>query len=151
MMSDTTSSPGKLAFIVEDEADSRELLKVILEDENWRVECAKSGSEALRVLTDRHRGEIKNFDPDVMLLDLRLADMSGLEVIEQLQKRGVKIPPTVIITAGTPLTLNEAMSRAGTIGLRKPFDFEELFSAIAVVIAMARTASAQDRLPGITP
>jgi CheY-like chemotaxis protein len=49
MMSDTTSPSGKLALIVEDDADCAELLKVILEDENWRAECVEFGSEALRV------------------------------------------------------------------------------------------------------
>jgi len=122
-----------MALIVEDDADCAELLKLILEDENWRVECVKSGSEALRVLTDGPTGDVRNFDPDVMLLDLRLPDMNGSEVIEQLQNRGGKIPPTVIITAGLPLALNEAMGRVGAVGLRKPFDFEELFSAIAAL------------------
>jgi DNA-binding response OmpR family regulator len=138
MMSDTTSPLGKQALIVEDDADGAELLKIILENENWRVECVKSGSEALRVLTDRLTGEAGYLDPDVMLLDLRLSDMSGLEVIEQLQNRGMEIPPTVIITAGSPLALNEAMSRVGAIGLRKPFDFEELFSAIAFALTRRR-------------
>lgn len=145
MISDTTSSSGKPALIVEDNADCAELLKLILEDENWRVECVESGSEALRVLTDGLTGEVRNFDPDVMILDLRLPDMAGLEVIEQLQNRRVRVPPTVIITAGPPFALKEAMGRVGTIGLRKPFDFEELFSAIAAALSWMRTSSIQNQ------
>jgi len=38
MMSDTTSSSGKMPLIVEDDADCAELLKLILEKENWRVD-----------------------------------------------------------------------------------------------------------------
>jgi CheY-like chemotaxis protein len=106
------------------------------------VKCVKSGSEALRVLTDGLKGEVGYFDPDVMLLDLRLPDMNGSEVVEQLKNRGGKIPPTVIITAGAPLALNDAMYRVGAVGLRKPFGFEELLSAIAVALSMARTRSA---------
>jgi DNA-binding response OmpR family regulator len=149
MMSDTTSSLGKQALVVEDDADCANLLKMILENENWQVECVKSGPEALRVLTDRPTGEVGNFDPDVMILDLRLPDMSGLEFIEQLQNRRAKIPPTVIITASSPRALMEAMRRVGTVGLRKPFDFEELFSAIAAAMTRARTSSAQNREPKI--
>src|SRR5215475_2993839 len=145
MMSDTTSSSGKMALIVEDDADCAELLKLILENENWRVECVKSGSEALRVLIDGLTGEVGNFDPDVMLLDLRLPGMNGSEVIEQLQNRGGKIPPTVIITAGSPLALNEAMGRVGAVGLCKPFDFEGLFSAIAAALTWMRVSSVQNQ------
>jgi len=144
-MSDTTSSLGKRALIVEDDTDCAELLKMILEDENWRVECVRSGSEALRVLTDRLLGEVENFDPDVMLLDLKLDDMSGVEVIERLQNWGVKIPPTVIITAGSLRALNQALSRVGTVGLRKPFGFEELLLAIAAALTRTKTPSARNR------
>jgi DNA-binding response OmpR family regulator len=149
MMSDTTSSLGKRALIVEDDADCAELLKMILEDENWQVECVKSGSEALRVLTDRLIGEVGKFDPDVMLLDLRLADMSGVQVIERLQNWGVKIPPTVIITAGSPRALNAAMGRVGVVGIRKPFGFEELSLAIAASLTRTRTPSARNRGPEV--
>src|SRR5262245_5109862 len=145
MMSDTTSSLGKRALLAEDDADCAESLKMVLENENWRVECVKSGSEALRVLTDRLLGEVGNFDPDVMLLDLKLADMSGVDVIERLQNWGVKFPPTVIITAGSPGALNEALSRVGTVGLRKPFGFEELLLAIAAAMTRTRTPSARNR------
>jgi len=148
-MSETTCSLGKRALIVEDDTDCAELLKMILEDENWRVECVKSGSEALRVLTDRLMGEDGNFDTDVMLLDLRLADMSGVEVIERLKNWGVKIPPTVIITAGSPRTLNEALTRVGTVGIRKPFDSEELFLTIAAALTRTRTPSERNQGPEI--
>src|SRR5262245_57340977 len=133
-MSGTTSSSNKLALIVEDHADCAELLKMILEDENWRVICVESGSEALSVLTDHVTGDGGNFAPDVLLLDLRLLDMSGVEVIEQLQKQGVKIPPTVILTASSPSALKEATSSVGAVGIRKPYDSEELFSAITAVL-----------------
>src|SRR5262249_41274916 len=125
-MSDTFSSLGKRALIVEDHAECAELLKMILECEDWQVECVESGSEALRALTDHRTGEVMNFVPDVMLLDLRLPDMRGVEVIEQLRKRQVKIPPTVILTADTPRALTEATSSVGAVGIRKPFDFEDL-------------------------
>ena len=148
-MSETTCSLGKRALIVEDDTDCAELLKMILEDENWRVECVKSGSEALRVLTDRLMGEDGNFDTDVMLLDLRLTDMSGVEVIERLKNWGVKIPPTVIITAGSPRTLNEALTRVGTVGIRKPFDSEELFLTIAAALTRTRTPSERNQGPEI--
>jgi len=46
-MSDTTYPTGKLALIVEDDVDCAELLKMILEDDNWRVKCVRFGSEAL--------------------------------------------------------------------------------------------------------
>jgi len=148
-MSDTTSSLGKRALIVDDDTECADLLKMILEDENWRVECVKSGSQALRVLTDRLIGEVGNFDSDVMLLDLKLADMSGVDVIERLQNWGVKIPPTVIITAASTRTLNQALARVMAVGIRKPFDSEELFLAISAALTQTRTPSARNRGPEI--
>jgi CheY-like chemotaxis protein len=133
-MGETTALLDNRALVVEDHPECAELIKIILEAKNWQVECVASGSEALRFLTERLRGESGNFDPDVVILDLRLPDMSGAEVIEQLQKRGMRIPPMVIVTADSQRALNEATSSHSAVGIRKPFDFEELFSAIASAI-----------------
>jgi CheY-like chemotaxis protein len=129
--SETTALPGKRVLVVEDHAECANLIKIILESKDWQVECVASGSEALRFLTERLPREDGSFDPDVVIIDLRLPDMSGVEVIGQLQRRGARIPPTVIVTADSPRVLNEATSGFSAVGIRKPFDFEELFSAIA--------------------
>jgi CheY-like chemotaxis protein len=142
-MSKITSLFNKRALVVEDHEECAKLFKMILEYENWQVECVESGSEALRVLTSHYTGDVRNFDPDVMLLDLWLPDMTGVEVVQQLRKRRVKVPPTIIVTADSPGALNEATSIVGAVGIRKPFDFEDLFSAIAA--AMTRTKMPPNR------
>src|SRR5262245_36532133 len=131
MMSETYASSGKNALVVEDHQQSAELLKMILELEDWRVECVETGSEALRVLTEHSTSEAMSFDPDVMILDLRLPDMRGAELIERLRERQAKIPPTVILSADSAVALSETASKTGLTVVRKPFEFEELFSAIA--------------------
>src|SRR5215813_8108636 len=107
-MNETNSSPGKKALVVEDHCGTSEVLKMILESDEWQVKCVETGAEALRVLAGRSASGAMNFDPDLMLLDLRLPDMRGVEVIERLQEQQVRIPPTVILSADSLPTLGEA-------------------------------------------
>jgi DNA-binding response OmpR family regulator len=130
----------KQILVVEDHPESAELLKMILEEENYCVECVETGRAALQVFTHNSTNEAQCFHPDVVVLDLRLPDMSGIELVEELQRTQASIPPVIVLSADPANSLIEAAHSIGAIAVRKPFDFDDLFSAIET--ALARTTFA---------
>jgi DNA-binding NtrC family response regulator len=106
-------------LIVEDEAYQREILKVILEAEGFAVACAASGKQAIEVY---HR-----FDPDVVLCDLKLPDMEGTQIMEQLVPTGERRHEFIIFTAhGTIESAVHAIKRGAFDYITKPIDREKL-------------------------
>jgi two-component system nitrogen regulation response regulator NtrX len=112
-------------FIVDDEKNIRRTVRMVLEGEGFAVEEASSGEEALARLPD--------IGADVMLLDVQLPGMSGLEVIERIAKLKTGEPqPTVIMISGHA-TLADAVraTKAGAYEiLEKPLDRERLMVAL---------------------
>ncbi len=117
-------SAKKRILVVDDEPSITRLLKVNLEDtENYIVEVENS---ALKVI-DRTR----QFQPDLILLDVMMPDGDGGEVASQIQER-FKNLPIVFLTAAA--TKEEVSSHKGRIGglpfLAKPVDMSEVISCI---------------------
>jgi CheY-like chemotaxis protein len=129
---------GKRVLIVEDHLESAELLKKVFESEGCEVKCVKTGTDALQIFTPVNTEKASDFDPDLVLLDLRLPDMTGVVLVEEMRKRQSTVPPLIMISADTPSSLTEAADRVGAIGVHKPFEFDELFTAITT--AMDRPA-----------
>ena len=79
-------------LVVEDEEDIRELLKYNLEKEGYQVFGAGTGEEALRAVRDRR--------PDLILLDLMLPGIDGLEVCRRIRGEAQTQPlPIIMLTA----------------------------------------------------
>jgi two-component system, NtrC family, nitrogen regulation response regulator NtrX len=111
-------------FIVDDEKNIRRTVRMVLEGEGFAVEEASSGEEALARLAD--------VEPDVMLLDVQLPGMSGLEAIERVAKLKLEDGPTIIMISGHA-TLADAVraTKAGAYDLiEKPLDRERLMVAL---------------------
>src|SRR5260370_36759897 len=77
-----------IALIIDDEVQIRRLLRVALEAENYQVHEAENGQQGLI--------EIANYKPAVILLDLGLPDLDGLEVLKRL--REWSDAPVVVLT-----------------------------------------------------
>src|SRR5215831_8036585 len=124
-------------FVVDDEKNIRRTVRMVLEGEGFTVEEASSGEEALARLPD--------IGADVMLLDVQLPGMSGLEAIERLAKLKTSEPqPTVIMISGHA-TLADAVraTKAGAYEiLEKPLDRERLM--VALRNALERRAMARE-------
>ncbi len=105
-------------LIVDDERNLVRSLSYSLTEEGLTVHTAGTGAEGLEAV-DRH-------GPDVMLLDLRLPDMSGLEVLDQLAL--LPDPPvTLMISAhGDTRAAVDAVKRGAHDYITKPFDLDEL-------------------------
>jgi CheY-like chemotaxis protein len=118
----TESEPTVL--IVDDDAQIREALSILLDDEGIRCVTASNGAEAIRLLCEN------KLRPDMIVLDLMMPIMNGWEFrVAQLANPGIATIPTVILTAAT-----DTSSRAAELGiiqiLRKPLDLDQLFQVI---------------------
>lgn len=83
---------GRRILIVEDDEDSREIYKEILEESGFEVDTAVTGLEALRLARERH--------PDAILMDISVPEMDGWTVTSELSADpGTADIPVIIVTA----------------------------------------------------
>ena len=130
MWQSTARVAGKRVLVVDDDPDIRELLFTALEDEGFEVVPAGNGQEALAI--------IRTFRPDVIVLDLMMPVMDGLQFAHELRARdeGDEDIPIVLLSAARDLqTHAKALFAADTI--EKPFDLSELLPKIARVASAA--------------
>ena len=120
-------------LVVEDYDDVRQMLKVLLESEKFRVLEAASGAEALAVLDEEH--------PDVVLMDLALPGFDGFEAIRRIRAiDGFQNTPIIVLTAYTGPSTYETAIRAGSdFFMAKPIDFDELASLLREILFAGRT------------
>ena len=106
-----------MLLVVDDEAGIRESLKWIFKD-TYDIVLAKDGRQALEIVDKK--------PPDLMLLDILLPDVNGLEVLRRV-KEGHRGLPVIMITATkTVRNAVEAMKLGADDYIVKPFDLEEL-------------------------
>jgi len=109
-------------LVVDDDEAIREWVAVILADEGYAVETAGDGDEALQ------RVETKS--PALILLDIRMPRMNGLEFAAAYRELPGPHAPIVVMTAG-----RDAQQRAREVGadgyLAKPFDLDDVVAAVS--------------------
>jgi hypothetical protein len=87
---------GAGVLLVEDDADTRAVLRRTLEKEGWRVTEAENGRVGLARVAADH--------PALVLLDLMMPEMDGFEFLDSLRKRGAADPPAVVVITAKELT-----------------------------------------------
>ena len=105
-------------MVVDDDAASRELLEVRLGALNCGVVMAADGREALSV--------IRRETPALVLLDLQMPGMYGMEVLRTLRRDGIDLPVIVITAHGSIESAVEAMKEGAYDFILKPFDPKHL-------------------------
>ncbi len=129
-------SNAKGILLVEDNSDDEELTLLALQKNNIlnRMHVARDGAEALDFLLERGEFTGKNTTQDlaVILLDLKLPKVSGLEVLQQIRSDPrTKLIPVVILTSSKQ---EEDILRSYSLGansyLRKPVDFERFLECV---------------------
>ncbi len=104
--------PGIL--VVDDEPLQRDILKTILEDCGYEIRTASSGEDAIKIS--------REFNPDLILTDLKLGSMDGVKLLGEVRKDEVS-PAVIIMTAyGTVSSAVEAMKKGAFDYLTKPLD-----------------------------
>jgi len=109
-------------LVVDDELSMRELLEVMLTKEGYEISCAENGSKAISM--------IEKTDYDLLLCDIRLGDITGIEVIKALKKQNQDTVIIMISAYATTEAAVEAMNQGAYDFVPKPFDNEELKQTI---------------------
>jgi two-component system, NtrC family, response regulator AtoC len=124
---------GKKILIIDDELSLLESLEMFLKEKGYAVACAQSAAEGLN--------QCRCFDPQVIILDIRLPDGNGLDVLRQLVRLGRK--NIIIITAFHDMDITiEAMKGGAFEYIPKPIDVEELEQAITKALKSIKTPAA---------
>jgi DNA-binding NtrC family response regulator len=121
-----------LILVVDDEADIRQLVKEILEDEDYQVTVAESG--------ERARGALRERRPDLILLDIWMPDIDGISLLKEWREgEGLPCPVVMMSGHGTVETAVEA-TRLGA------YDFLEKPLSLAKLLLTVQRALETDRL-----
>ena len=122
-------------LVVEDYEDVRQMLRVLLESEDFRVVEASTGAQALKV--------VKNVRPDIILMDLALPGIDGFETIRRVRKiDGFQNTPIIVLTAFSGQSSYETALRAGTnYFMPKPVDFDELAELLNQIVIEGNSGS----------
>jgi DNA-binding NtrC family response regulator len=116
-------------LIIDDEASIRSILSTLLKKNGYHVQVADSGESGLDVYAQ--------FKPAVILLDLKMPGIDGMEVMEVLDSRLKADCKTIIMTAhGEVRSAVEAMKKGAFDYLEKPFDNDELLAIISRAVEM---------------
>ena len=109
-------------LVIEDDRTVGQYVKHGLEEQRFTADLVDEGLEGLRVASTGHY--------DVIVLDLRLPGMTGLEIVRTLRDRGVTTP-VLMLTAQDSVEFKVAGLRAGADDyVTKPFSFEELLARV---------------------
>jgi DNA-binding response OmpR family regulator len=114
-------------LVVDDEKTLRHFLKLHLQEQDYHVTEAADGATALNLI-DKNRF-------DVALVDLRLTDMNGLDVVRYLRKNSPQTSIIILTAYGTLDSAIEALRQGAHDYLTKPFDTAELLASVADSLA----------------
>jgi DNA-binding response OmpR family regulator len=119
-------------LIVEDEQKISRVLQLELEYENYRTEIANNGKDALRLMQEK--------EWDLVLLDIMIPELSGLEVLRRIRKTD-EITPIILVTARDEIHDKvSGLDLGANDYITKPFQIEELLARIRVHLRTPKKA-----------
>lgn len=126
-------------LVADDDPDIRRLVRVVLERDGHRVVSAADGAEALRLALAE--------TPALVVLDLKMPGLSGLEAAAELRKHArLRDVPVVIVTANVSEGTAATSAAAGAACyLRKPFQPDELARPIRELLSRGGRRDADER------
>ena len=125
-------------LIVDDEKNYPLILGAVLEEEGFEILTANSATEALDI--------IKASDVDLVLTDMKMPVMSGIELLERIKIKDPDLPVIMMTAYGTVDKAVEAMEKGAYSYLLKPFDNERLIIYVNKAISMYRVIKENRRL-----
>ena len=114
-------------LVVDDEAMLADLLAQALRHEGWETATAKDGLDAL--------AKASSFHPDIVILDVQMPRMDGLETLERLRARDPELP-VLFLTARDAVADRVRGLRAGDY-VTKPFDLDEVAARVEALLRRA--------------
>jgi len=125
-------------LVIEDEPSVAIALRDSLESEGYQVQTAKDGSEGLR-LASVNAGDD---GPELIILDLMLPKISGLEVCQRLRRAGVETPVIMLTARGAASDAAFGLKLGADDYIPKPFDVGELLARVEAVLRRAKRPQA---------
>ncbi len=130
---------AKTVLVVDDDPTQRRLIQAVLEREGYAVVHAESGGEAIDRLT-------KGGGADVVLLDLVMPGLSGLETLAELRTAGVAVPVIVLTANGGIETVVKAMQAGAQDFFVKPVGPERLLIGVRNALQLTQLSAEIGRL-----
>jgi two-component system NtrC family response regulator len=125
-------------LIVDDEKNYLLVLSAVLEEEGYEVLTALGGPEALQIQ--------KSSDLDLVLTDMKMPGMDGIELLEQIKARDPELPVIMMTAHGTIDKAVEAMQKGAYSYILKPFDNERLILYVKKAISTYQVVKENRRL-----
>jgi len=125
----------KTVLIIEDEEDAAELFAEMMRVSGFRVVKTSRSTPALALMTAEK--------PDVILLDIMMPEISGLDILRQMQRDPVlaKIPVIVVTAKSMPADIKNGMEAGASTYLTKPVGYLELKEAVERALANSPLAN----------
>ena len=111
---------GYKILLTDDSNVNRSYLKTILEDQNFEVMEAKSGTDALDIVTST--------PPDAMILDLIMPGIGGLDILKMIRAKGYKFPILIFTSDYKEITKKNCLDAGANEVLYKPTKPQHLLS-----------------------
>src|SRR5947209_766867 len=116
------SGAGKTILIVEDDQPSREVVRMACAAQNHTLLEAATGVEGLQLARDQN--------PDLVILDVNLPGMSGLDVCRRLRAEGSRIPIIMLTAKADTIDIVVGLELGADDYVTKPFEVRELMARI---------------------
>ena len=131
-------------LIVDDEADIRELISGILQDEGYETRLARNSDAALAALADRR--------PSLIVLDIWLQEskLDGLDLLTVIRERHPELPVVIISGHGNIETAVSAIKRGAYDYIEKPFNADRLILVVGRALEATRLRRENEELKGRT-
>jgi two-component system, OmpR family, response regulator len=126
------------ALVVDDEPTLAELLSTALRYEGWTTEHALTGQQAVAAA--------RQLDPDVIVLDMMLPDLSGLEVMRQVRSAQPDVPVLFLTAKDTVEDRVAGLTAGGDDYVTKPFSLEEVVARLRALLRRAGAVAAQENV-----
>lgn len=137
------SDPRQTIFVVDDDEAMRDSMTWLLEGEAYRVTCFDSGESYLAAWSPAMRG--------CLILDVRMPEMSGLELQEKLDALGSRLPIIFVTGHGDVPMAVGALQRGACDFIEKPFHNEDLLSRIERALELdSQLAARRERSDAIS-
>ncbi|MBD3649132.1 MAG: sigma 54-interacting transcriptional regulator [Pseudomonadales bacterium] len=122
-------------LLVDDDTDLLKLLSIRLESENYDVDTAESGEEAL--------SHVMKSRPDVVVTDLKMGGMDGMELLTTLHREASTIPVIIMTAHGTIPDAVEATKRGAFSFVTKPVEKDQLLAELEKALGTYRKAGSE--------
>ena len=122
----SAKSKKPIILVCDDEEGIRESFKLILDD-LYHLRFANNGLEAIDMLKDSA--------PDLMLLDIKMPKMHGMEILKQVKKLKPSLPVIIVTGYQSVEMAQEALKHGAADYIPKPFESKQILKAVSSVLS----------------